>query len=243
METFEKITALASSEPVELGLKIRELVNKELCLGMTRYVIRHGSLGEGFEYLTPAMKYFQAVKECWSLAGQIVAQKAQAMNFQADLLDALEKQKEAVTPSEKLRAEAAVMTANQNLVGMLVKVEDNMRQLDEFNKVRTELGPEVKAKYPHGIEQAEPDKWRAVAEYRLKRKTPLRDVKLEHVPLDAHDKAKLGLSANDKELTLALEFEERAAINALADGDMVKYLKMRDEYLEHQKQRALKDVT
>jgi len=192
---IENILKITSDERVELGVQMKELLNKELCLGMTRWVCRHGTLSDGFEKITPAQKYYQAIREVYNLSNNIRGNKAQALKAHADLLDAQEALALAEKPSQKLRAEADVMIATDRIAYLLVHVEDQMRQLDEFYKVYKELQPEVRAKYPEGIEQAEEDNWQAVAQYRLiKAQTPdLHKADMAAVPLPYETKAKYGL--------------------------------------------------
>lgn len=194
MTEFNKILKLAADERVELAESFKETIGKELVLGMTRYVCRYGTLSDGHEKITDAQRYYQAIKQMWSLQEGLNMAKANAMLAEADLRDAESELEKAEKDTDKLRAEAKIILAKQRLMTLLVSFEDGIRQLDEFNKVRLELMPIVRAKYPEGIEQAEPDNWRAVAEYRmLKQKTPgLGAERLDNVPMSPEAKLKFG---------------------------------------------------
>jgi hypothetical protein len=189
---FEKVLKLANDEKVIFGCNLKDLLHKKLTLGQTRYVCRYGTLSEGHEKITDSQRYFQAIKEMWYLANNMQTQKAHAMVAQADLMDA----EEAVAtlskdgkPSDLIRAESALLMAQTKLTNALVTIEDQTRCLDEYNKIRLELEPIVEAQYPEGIEQAEHDNWRAVAQYRLT-KNPMSQ--LDNIPLPALEKAQFG---------------------------------------------------
>lgn len=200
MDIFKQIEGLKSDTRVELGQSMKELLNKELCLGMTRYVCRNGTLSDGHEKITPAQRYFQSIKEIWSISGSIKSIYSDSLIAQADLLDAKEMPEK--TESEKLRKKAAELRANDKLLACLVMIEDQMRQLDEFNQVRLELQDEVRKMYPEGIEQAEQDSWSAVAKYRHLKRSMGYPEQMTHVPLDMETKIKLGLEMQAPELTL-----------------------------------------
>lgn len=226
MQEFDKILELTGDERVELGASFKELLHKELCLGMTRYVCRYGTLSDGHEKITDAQRYYQAIKEMYGRAHEIRSQRANAMEAQADLLDANDLVERAKTKQEKLRAEASQMRAHDRLVSSLVQVEDSLRQLDEFNKVRLELKASVQAQYPNGIEQAEEDNWVAVAKYRgLKRKLGYPE-QLNHVPLEPTKKAQLSIDMHAPEMGAWL---------ALQDSDKF------EKVLEHK--AGVKDVS
>lgn len=196
MTEFTKILKLANDEKVELAESFKETLGKELVLGMTRYVCRYGTLSDGHEKITDAQRYYQAIKEMWSIQEGVNMAKANAMFAEADLRDAQVELKKAKKKSDKLRAEAKILISQQRLLSLLVSVEDSVRQLDEFNKVRLELMPIVRAQYPKGIEQAEPDNWKAVAEYRmLKQQVPgVAPERLDNIPMPPEEKSKLGLA-------------------------------------------------
>lgn len=206
---YEKILEIADSGNVELALSFKEEINKKLALGMTRYVCRYGTLSDGHEKLTEAQKYFQAIKEMWSLGTSMSFQKVSAMKAQADLLDAEESLEKAEKKSDKLRAEAKILEAKNALTISLVNIQDLERQLDEFNKVRLELAPIVEAMYPEGIEQAEEDSWKAVFEYRAMKG----DGTVQNIPLEPHTKAKLGVKYGNMQAIAPLAFADRFAFN------------------------------
>lgn len=191
---YERVLALVDSEQVGLATSFKSLMHKELCLGQTRYVCRYGTLSDGHERITDAQRYYGAIKEMYSLSGNIRLCKASAMLAQADLLDAKEEEANAVKESDRLRALGKALQAQEKLLTALVTVEDQLRQLDEYDQVRKELMPTVTTQYPNGIEQAEPDNWRAVYEYRmLKEQTPgIARERTDNIPLNPVDKAMLG---------------------------------------------------
>ena len=195
---FDQITKITSDGIVTAGEALKELINKELCLGMTRYVCRNGTLSDGHECLTDADRYYQAIRECYHISMSIKSQKAVALEAQADLLDAQDMQTGG--RAAELRKEAAIMKAKDRLVGALVSSEDLLRQLDEFNKVRLELQEKVRAQYPEGIEQSQPDRFIAMAKYRHFKRSVGYPENLTHVPLDKNVKAKLGIEIGNGEL-------------------------------------------
>lgn len=220
MNYLEKIIELTDDERVTLGQSMKELLNKELCLGMTRYVCRYGTLSDGFEKITPAQRYYQAIREMYYKSSSIRSDKAQAMNAEADLMDAQEELEAAQKPSERLRAEANVLLCQERLVSLLVKVEDDIRQLDEFTKVYKELQDEVRAKYPNGVEQSEPDNWRAVAEYRfLKSKTnDLSKADMAAVPLPMEEKAELGVRYQRADMMAPMIINDESRMRQIVNG-------------------------
>ena len=120
-------------------------------------------------------------------------QRAQAMEAQADLIDAQEAFKASKKDSDKLRSQAKIMIAEERLKGSLVTIEDQRRMLKAYNEVRLELQDQVRAEYPGGIEEAEPDNWKAVATYRVALSNVGYSQNLPHIPLKIEDKAQLGL--------------------------------------------------
>lgn len=217
METFDKILSLASDEKVELGSSFKELMHKELCLGMTRYVCRYGTLGDGFEVVTDAQRYYQAIKEMWTRAGTIEELKAKAMEAQADLIDADLELIDCQYRPTRLRVEAKKIRALSALTSALVQTEDTLRQLDEFNKVRLELKEKVQTKYPEGIEQAEPDHWRAVARYRALKETPgmAREL-MTNIPMPLEEKARLGMEYKRPDMIAPLIIEDERKAKEIA---------------------------
>ena len=243
MNTFEKIIEIGKDDRIKLGSKMRELLHKELFPGMTRYVCRNGTLSDGFEKITPAQRYAQATKEIYIRSCEVKRLQSQAKINQAILIKAEKKLKInrllklIKIPVDTLTAEANVEIAQENLLGNLVSCEDTLRQLDEFSKVRKELQTEVLSKYPNGLEDAEEDNWKAVARYRADMRLLGYDNQPQHVPLEMHEKAKIGLETGISEYKLFLEHSESNAISILADGNMSKYLQMRDCHLAMEKKR------
>jgi hypothetical protein len=197
---YEKILEITNDSKVELAQSFKEVIHKELCLGMTRYVCRYGALGDGFEVLTDAQRYYQAVKEMWSRSSTMVEFRAQAMEAQADLMDAEFYLKNEPQEAERLRYEAKKIRAEQSLINALVQAEDTLRQMDEFNKVRLELKDKVQAQYPEGIEQAEKDHWQTVAQFRQMSGNP----HMNNIPMPFEEKARLGIEFNRRDMAAAL---------------------------------------
>lgn len=213
MPEFEKVLELTSDSKVELSKNFKELLHKELCLGMTRYVCRYGTLGEGHEKILDSQRYYQAIREAYGLSLNMPIFKAQAMEAQADILDAQEELITAIKESAKLRLQAKLELAQGRLLSALTSAEDQMRQLDEFTKVINELQPSVRAKYPLGIEQAEQDHWEAIARYRIEKeqKQQFSRISLDNIPLEPEYKAKLGYVNNRKDMAVAyaLQIEDK----------------------------------
>lgn len=221
MKEFEKILELSSDSRVDLAQSFKDLLHKKLVLGQTRYLCRYGTLSDGHEKLTPAQRYYQAIKEMWFIGNNIAVQKAQAMNAQADYMDAKEAVESAKKDSEKIRAESKALTAHRQLVSALVSIEDQMRMLDEYNKIRIELEPYIEERYPGGIEQAEEESWRAVFEYRMSKGQIER---IDNVPLPPVVKAELGLKYGRPDAIAPLAITEKQAIGAFAGGDVKKFI-------------------
>lgn len=209
MPEFERVLELSADSRVELSKGFKDLLHKELCLGMTRYVCRYGTLGEGHEKILDSQRYYQAIKEAYSLSLNMPIFKAQAMEAQADILDAQEELATATKESAKLRLQAKIDLAQGRLLGALVTAEDQIRQLDEFTKVINELQDSVRAKYPLGIEQAEQDHWETIARYRIEKehKKQFGQVSLDNIPLNPEYKAYLGLANNRKDMAVAFALQ------------------------------------
>lgn len=232
MNDYEKLVKLTEDSRVELGERLKELMHTHLVLGQTRYVCRYGTLSDGHEKITEAQRYYQAIKELYGLSCNIRSQRVIAMEAQADLMDAEELLAAASKPSEKLRAEAKVARAKNALLGALVNVEDQMRMVDEYTKVINELAPIVEAKYPGGIEQAEEDNWKAVAEYRARRQAMGHNDNIHFVPLAPQAKAEVGLDYGRPELLLWTAVKDKEDILRISNGDTVDYiLKNREKQL------------
>lgn len=227
MQEFDKIIELTKDSRVELGASFKELLHKELALGMTRYVCRNGTLSDGHEKITDAQRYYQAIKEMYTRACEMANYKVLAMEAQADLIDANDELVVANNggkASNILRAEAKVLRASNRLRDSLVNAEDLMRQLDEFNAVRLELKEKVQSQYPQGIEQAEKDNWEAVAKYRMAKKGLGYQEQVTHIPLDKESKARLGLRHGSPEMALWLAVSKEKEIELEYKGNIVNYL-------------------
>lgn len=224
MDFYLEIEKISNDEKVTLGKKMSELLNKELCLGMTRYQVRNGSLSEGHEKITDAQRYYQCIREMYYLSSSIRDSKANSMIAQADLLDAKKEYEIAIEHSQKLRAEAKILRAEEKLFCNLVQMQDSMRILDEFTKVYYELKPIIDKKYPNGIEQSEPDNWEAVLKYRIA-KNKMHDSNFVcHVPMDKYKKAKIGLNYGAPEAAIWLATSDEEKISTEYKGDIKKYL-------------------
>lgn len=225
MNNFEKILELTSDSKLSLSSEIKESIHKELALGMTRFVCRYGTLSDGFDKITPSQRYYQATKEAYSRANELKRIKGNAKFAQADIIDAHTALDNAVTGVEILRAEADLELAQLHLFELLVSAEDTARQLDEFSKIRKELQMEVRAQYPEGIEQAELDNWKAVAEYKAAQKQMgLNAGPLTHMPLPEKEKAQLGIDFNAPEMTLWHVINNKELIKREFKGDVSKFL-------------------
>lgn len=194
MNALNKITKVVDSEEVQYGLNLHKDLHKKLCLGQTRWVCRYGTLSDGHEMITDAQRYFSAIKQIYYLALNIQSEKASAMEAEADWLDAQKLKEIAVTEADLLRAQAKALKAETRLTSCMVTVEDQLRQIDEFNKVRKELEPIVNEKYPEGIEQSEEDSWSAVFKYRTLKSG---NDRFDNVPLPPELKLKLGIEFKD----------------------------------------------
>lgn len=201
MSNLENILSVTDSSEVTLAESFKELLHKELTFGMTRYVCRYGTLSDGHEKITESQRYYQALREAYNRAQTMKEYKAQALEAQADLIEAQETLDFVTMKPQVLRAQAAHIKATAKLQNALVMAEDCNRQLGEFLKVVKELQASVRAKYPEGIEQAELDNWKATTRYRAAMQeikgTPLH---LEHLPLPQKEKAQLALDLNKAEL-------------------------------------------
>lgn len=226
MNEYNKLLELTDSKTVELGSSFKNLLGTWLQLGMSNYVVRNGTLSEGFEKLLPAQIYAQAIKEMYNLSNNIRSMKATAMEAQADLMDAeyeIEHKSFDYNPQDKMRAEVKVMRAKDKLVNALVTVEDQVRQLKEFDKVRQELEPEVLSKYKC-IEDAEPENWEAVLKYRIA-KNRIKDTQFVcHVPMPKDEKAKVAIKYDAPEAATWVLVADEKEINENFGGNIQKFL-------------------
>lgn len=206
MNEFEKIVEISESNEVKLAGKFRDLLHTELMFGMSSYVCKHGALGDGFENITPAKRYYNAIRESFTRYEAIAELQCKAMECQAELMDA-EAHSKSVDRAwfrkkqKRLIADARLRRAKMRLATTLAMTEDNKRQLTAFLEVVNELQAQVRAQYPKGIEQAEPDNWKAVAQFRSAMQAIKgKDQHLEHLPIPMDDKAKLALELQEPAL-------------------------------------------
>lgn len=192
MSNFDDLFKVTSSSNIELAQELKQLLNTELAVGMTRWVCRYGTLGDGFEKLTDAQKYYQSLREVYTRSIELKKIKARAKLAYASFLEAREQLEKAGGEIATLKAESAVEMAETAALELLITAEDTTRQLDEFNKVRLELQDSVRTKYPGGIEQAERDTWIAVAQYRVMNHQLMGGSDLKTIPLSFEDKFKIG---------------------------------------------------
>lgn len=221
MDVFEKISAITDSDLVNEGADLPKVyLHKWLVLGQTEHVCRYGTLSDGHEKITPSQRYAQAIKEMYHIALNMRDQRAVAMEAKADLMEAREALETAKTEAEKLRSQAKLQRAETRLMSALVTIEDQQRMLRTYDSVRKELGPEVEAMYPEGIEQAEPANWQAVAEYRsIKERVPgVAKERLDNIPLDPVHKAKLGVHLGRLDAIAPLMVTHREALGQIEES-------------------------
>jgi hypothetical protein len=216
MNEYEKILELTDDSRVELATPFRDMIGKQFCLGMTKYVAQNGTLSDGHEIITDADRYFQANKEIYVLRNSMLEYRVLAMRAQADLLDAKHRRELATKQSEELRADADILSAQNRLFTALVSVEDSKRVYDAFVEVRNELAPKVMAQYPDGIEQAQEDIYLARAKYRHLKRNMGYPENLTHIPLEKETKAKLGLDLQSPDLCAWAIVSDNAKMAELA---------------------------
>lgn len=221
---YEKILEFTENDTVKLAQTFKDEIGRSMSLGMTAYQCEFGTLSDGHEKITPSQRYYQAVKEMWYIGNSISDYKASAMEFQADLIEAEEELKNGFELHEKLRAEAKVLRAKTKLSQALVHIQDSMRCLKAFDKVRRELKESVEAQYPEGIEQSELDNWTAVAEYRSSLRQFGQNVNLTHIPLPQDVKAKVGMDNNAPDMAAWLLVDKKKEIMEKTRGDFKAYL-------------------
>jgi len=225
MSDYEKVLEITELDEAKLTDEFKALIHKELALGMTSFVCRHGTLSEAFDKITNSQRYYQAVKESYVRSNEIRRMKAQAKRSQADLLDAQEKLEGAKKESDLLRAKSDLELAELSMFELLVQAEDTKRQLDAFNKIRKELEIEVRAQYPLGIESAELDNWRVVAEYKaLKQGATGKIEDLTIVPLPESEKSRLGIELQHSEMAIATVLRAKPIIESLYNNNTTAFL-------------------
>lgn len=197
-----------------VGEELRELLRKDFVLGMTKWVCRYGTLGEGHEKeFSVGLIYPQACREAYSRAYEASRQGAMAKKAQARLMAAEHKRFVATNDFEALDAEADMELATIDLKQALDGAKDLVAQLDEFNAIRKELEPKFRELYPEGIEQAEKDNWETITKYKI---FTGQDTKA--MPLSLERKAELGVEYNIpgmmaglaiKNMELAMELKQQ----------------------------------
>lgn len=221
---FKTLLSITHDGPV-LAKEMKELLSKELCLGMTRHVCRHGTLGEGFDKLTDSQKYYQSLREVYTRSNELARLRARAKQSHADYLEAVHENETAKTEIEKLRSIAKLELAELSSFELLVTAEDTLRQLDEFQKVRMELQDKVRMKYPEGIEQAEPDNWQSVAQYwATKKQLGALNSPLTTLPLPAEKLAELANDMGMPELFASTVVREQETIKKRFNGNFKTFL-------------------
>jgi len=226
MTEFDKILEISSDKTLDLTDDIKKLLGTELHLGMSDYVCKNGTLSEGFEKITNAQRYIQAVKECWTYGCNIKDTKAISMEAQArfqywNLLYKLF----FWVPILGLYLKAKQMMATYRISSLLVTIQDQMRIFKAFDEVRRELMPEFREKYG-SIEAAEKDNWEAVLKYRIARQKIGKQEHINHVPVPMKDKARIGLSMGAPEAVMWLAVEKEEEINDKFSGNIDKYLEV-----------------
>lgn len=228
---LEKIKQIAQSDTVKTGINFRELINKELMLGQSKYVCRYGTLSDGHDKITDAQRYYQAIKEMYGIANEMNLALARAMEVQADLIDAeadVSSDYSKSSSSHDLRVKAKILKAQTSLENLYITLQDQSRMLDEYNKVRLELQDKVRTQYPQGIEQAEPDNWKAVGEYwAFKKQVGANSNPLTHLPLDPKTKAQLGVDTNMPELVAWYLAQNRQEIASKFGGNVKAFIEQK----------------
>lgn len=223
MSSFENVLKKADDSSVELTEEIKQLLGTELQFGMSTYVCQNGTLSDGFEKITPAQRYYQSVKECWTYANSLQDSKANALQLQTKLKVALILDKLfGWLPVFGFYFQGKKMQSVRTMAALLMEIEDKTRVLNAFNESRLKLMPEVRAKYK-SIEEAEPDNWEAVLKFRIARQKIGKQEFLNHVPGTAEEKALIGVAYNAPEAAMWLAVEKEKEIDAF-NGDMIKYL-------------------
>jgi len=222
---LEKIKQIAESENVKTGINFKELINKELMLGQSRYVCRFGTLSDGHDKITDSQRYYQSIKEMYGIANEMNMNLARAMDAQADYEEANHDHANADRSWQILRAKAKAQRASTTLENIHITLQDQARMLDEYNKVRLELQDKVRAEYPEGIEQAESENWIAVGEYwTFKKQMGANSNPLTHLPLDPVTKATMGAENNTPELMAWYLVQNKEKITKIYNGDVKAFI-------------------
>jgi hypothetical protein len=220
MSEFNTIMKILDSEEVQNSKSVRDLIGTELYFGQSNWVCEYGTLSDGHEKITPSQRYYQSLKEIYAISNSLILSRADALEAQAELLDAEDFLKIAIsTGIEKdlFKAEAKILRAKQKLMSAEDRVKDQLRILNAYQKVRKELENKVREKYPLGIEQAEQDNWIAVYEYRmLKEKTPgISRQQTDNIPLSPIAKAQLGFKHGRLDSIAPLAITDRESCERL----------------------------
>ena len=225
MSDYDTLVGLINDERIDAGLATNKDLGVKFCLSMTRYAWRYGTLSEGHERITDAQRYFAANREIYSISNGLEEQRFAAMTAKADLLEAEAMPTE--TEVQKLRAAAAIGQAKARIRRALDNCQDALRGLDEMCRVKNELEAAVMAKYPQGIEQAEPDNWRAIAEYRIAKQLPGQaPYPLDSIPMPAEHKARLGAHYGRPDAMAALAIANSQALTALPSATVTSISKV-----------------
>ena len=220
---FEEILKVAGDELVELSSKFYDDWGTKLRLGHTDWLIENSMVrGESHEKYTPAHTYFASVRELYTRSVSMEDRTCMAMEAQADLLDALEAEKTAEKPSEKLRVKAKIKRAECQLKNSLISIKDLKQEMKCLYAIMKRHEPLIEKLYQCDIEKAQPDMWKAVMTARL-----LRGDDIKNVPLPLEQKAVLSAEANDPRGAVGWEVERRYMIEKglhkggkLSSGDM-----------------------
>lgn len=230
MSNFLEIKELATADIVRDSTAFADtMLHKWLTLGQTRYVCRYGTLSDGHEKLTDAQKYASAIKEMYFLAQNMESMHSDAMEYNADLLEAEEMlHKSDINTPAYFRALAKKLRAERRIKTNLITIKDQFRMLDEYNKIRLELKPKVEDKYA-SIEDAEFDNWKAVAEYRMLKQDGTGQLeRLDNIPMSEIEKAKLGYDYKRADAMAPLIISNQQEFNLLENTDPEKLIKFID---------------
>lgn len=222
MNIYDKLLELTDSDTIQLAGEFRNSIGKELVLGQTDFMCRNGTLSAGHEKLTDSQRYYQAIKEMHTLAGNMRMMRAQAMINQAKIIRAQRKLEASTDQADQLEAQGELAIAQESLFANLVTVEDQTRMLNSYNNVRLELKESVEAKYPLGIEQAERDNWEAVIRHRIIQRHAGFPERLTHVPMDKETATKIGLETGMLDMTAWMNVTDQNKMAELSHDHVAK---------------------
>lgn len=231
MNLFDQIQKLVSRTPMELSEEMNTPDEKDIKLGMTRYEFREGSLSDGHMRILPEHIYYAAQREGYHFRKSIRSQLHTSKKAQADLIEAHERLEKAVTAAQRLRAEAEVGEATDKLHSALKTISETQELLAEADQVISRLKPMIREKYPEGIEQAMPVIWKGVARYQSMLRRMGFSVNLAHIPMEKHEKARLGMQTKDGDLCAWLVAEHWDEIESKYQGNERAFLQ---EHLNHE---------